>query len=150
MRRLWPWLVLLVVLLAVGGSLALRFIRRAEPPTLPVAGLRMAVVNACGQPYLAGAVARELEARGFVVYGVSNAAESRARTTVVDLLDPAGGNARLVAQGLSVEPRFWVFPTGERLTPVVEVRLDSSRYLEVAVLLGADYRSFFPQIALLR
>ncbi|UCG42358.1 MAG: LytR C-terminal domain-containing protein [candidate division WOR-3 bacterium] len=145
------FLVLLVAaLLGVAGSLVVRFWPSEEEPGFDPKLVRMEVVNGCGVPRLARAVAYELEAQGFDVYGVGNTAESHEKTKVVDLLDPEGTNAEKVARALSVQPRVWVLPVGGRVEPEKRVALDSARYLEVRLVVGKDYQKFFPQVLPLR
>jgi len=144
-------LVLLVVaLLGVAGSLVIRFWPTEEELAFDPKLMRMEVVNGCEVPRLARAVAYEMQARGFDVYGVGNTAESHEKSLVVDLLDPAGSNAEKVAQALSVQPRLWVLPVGGRVEPETRVALDSARYLEVRLVIGKDYRRFFPRVLPLR
>jgi len=147
-RRVLAWLALIALVTAIGVSIAWRLLTRVETPDIDPAQVRMEVVNGCAVPRLARAVADELEARGFVVYGVGNADEVCGQTVVVDLLDPSGGRAEDVAEALSVR-RCWLFglPTGGRLLPGTAVRLDSTRFLEVLVVVGRDYRLFFPNLA---
>ncbi len=149
--KTWFWsLLAVVVLLAVAGSLVLRF-AGPEPPAAFVPGsVRLGVVNACGRAYLASSVARELEKQGFVVYGVGNADRHRERTAVVDLLDGEAVMAHRVAEHLAVRDRIWLLPVGHRHVPEVRVEIDSSRYLEVLVVVGDDYRRFFPGAVPLR
>jgi len=105
--------------------------------------LRMEVVNACGTPRVGRAVADELQMRGFDVYAVKSSREPAALTTVVDLRDPSGGYAQTMALALSVQRHWRKLPLGPRAVPVTRVELDSSRYLEVRLVVGADYRRFF-------
>jgi hypothetical protein len=142
--------VLVVALLGVTGSLVIRFRGTEDEPAFDFKLMRMEVVNGCGVPRLARAVAYELQERGFDVYGVGNTAENHEKTMVVDLLDPLGSNAEKVAQALSVRPRLWVLPVGGRVEPETRVALDSARYLEVRLVLGQDYRKFFPRVLALR
>ncbi len=146
MKRAFIWFVLVVVLGGVGASFAWRFRPQEEPPSFDYGSVRMEVVNGCGLSYLARSVADELRARGFDVYGVSTASRHYEKTTVVDLLDPAGINARQVAELLVIRRRFWFFFAGEKLMPKVEVALDSACHLEVRLILGEDYGSFFPGV----
>ena len=64
----------------------------------------------------------------------------------MDLRDPAGENAQKVARALSVQPHWRKLPLGPRVTPETRVELDSSRYLELRLVVGADYRRFFADV----
>jgi len=134
-----------VVALAAAASIAWRFLPDQETESDAML-LRMEVVNRCGTPRVGRAVADELQMRGFDVYAVS-AARGRSRlTTVVDLRDPTGQNAMKVARALSVRRRWRKLPLGPRAVPETRVELDSSRYLEVRLVVGADYRRFFADV----
>ena len=145
MRRSLPWLLLAVLVLAVGASVTWRFLPEEQVDT-GAKSLRMEVVNGCGMPRVGRAVADELQMRGFDVYSVRADTEHSARTTVVDLRDPAGGNAQSVARALSVQRRWRRLPLGPRAVPEARVELDSARYLEVRLVVGEDFRRFFPRV----
>ena len=145
MRRSLPWLLLAVLVLAVGASVTWRFLPEEQVDT-GAKSLRMEVVNGCGMPRVGRAVADELQMRGFDVYSVRADTEHSARTTVVDLRDPAGGNAQTVARALSVQRRWRRLPLGPRAVPQTRVDLDSARYLEVRLVVGEDFRRFFPRV----
>ena len=148
--RAFLWIILVVVLLGVAGSLAVRFWPRGEPLPFDPKLMRMEVVNGCGVPRLARAVAYELQACGYDVYGVGNTREHHKKTIAVDMLHPEGLNAQKVARALSVQPKMWILPVGGRAEPEVKVALDSSRFLEVRLVVGEDYRTFFPEVLPLR
>ena len=90
------------------------------------------------------AVADELLARGYNVYGVGNCIEHYARTRVVDLRDPGCGNAGKVARSLAVRRRWRRIPLRGWLVPDTTVVIDSLRFLEVRLVVGDDYRTYFP------
>ena len=116
MRNVLAWLLPVVMVLVVGASIAWRL--------LP----------------------EELQMRGYDVYTVRDDKKRSALTTVVDLRDPTGGNAQAVARALSVQRRWRKLPLGPRAVPETRVGLDSSRYLEVRLVVGADYRRFFADV----
>lgn len=149
--RAVAWVLLVLVLLAVGVSVAWRLLASQEEPLeIEPGAIRLVVVNGCALPRLARAIADELEARGFAVYGTGNSPEVYEHTTVVDLLDPEGGCAAKVARALSVRPRKWFLPVGRKVMPAVTVELDSARLLEVLVVVGGDHKRFFPDVVVLR
>lgn len=145
MRSALAWLLLGVLVLAAGASIAWRLLPEEE--TIPDAkSLRMEVVNGCGTPRVGRAVADELQMRGFDVYAVKADRERSPLTTVVDLRDPTGRNAQKMARALSVQRHWRKLPLGPRAVPETRVELDSSRYLEVRLVVGADYRRFFADV----
>ncbi len=150
MKHSLVWLLLGIVLVAVGGSVTWRFLSSDVPSHFDPKSVRIEIMNGCRVDRLARSVADELKLRGFDVYDVGDADGYHKRTVVVDLRDPTGGNARKIAAALTVQPRFWFVPRGDKLIPEVTVQLDSSRYLEAGIVLGEDYFRFFPGIVILR
>jgi hypothetical protein len=145
LRSVLAWLLLVVLALAAGASIAWRLLPEEE--TIPDAkSLRMEVVNGCGTPRVGRAVADELQMRGFDVYAVKADRERSPLTAVVDLRDPTGRNAQTMARALSVQRHWRKLPLGPRAVPETRVELDSSRYLEVRLVVGADYRRFFADV----
>ena len=145
MRHALPWLVLVVVALAVGASIAWRLLPEEESES-DAKLLRMEVVNGCGAPRVGRAVADELQMRGFDVYAVRDDREHSSRTTVVDLRERTGRNARTMARALSVQRHWRKLPLGPKAVPETRVQLDSARYLEVRLVIGDDYRRFFANV----
>jgi len=145
LRRALSWLFLVALVLAVGASVTWRLLPEEEEGT-GAESLRMEVVNACGTPRVGRAVADELQMRGFDVYRVRAERERSARTTVVDLRDPAGANAQALARALTVQRRWRKLPLGPKAVPETSVELDSSLYLEVRLVVGEDYRRFFEKV----
>ena len=131
-----------MLVLAAAASIAWRMLPE-ERDESAAKSLRMEVVNACGTSRVGRAIADELQMRGFDVYAVRADPQSSARTTVVDLRDPAGGNAEAVARALAVQRRWRKLPLGPRAMPETRVEIDSGRYLEVRLVVGEDYRRFF-------
>ena len=86
--------------------------------------IRVEVLNATNTRGLARRATRHLRDRGFDVVGMGNAEEMRESTLVIDRTGRSDW-AQLVAAALG----------GAR----VETRPDSSRYLDVTVLLGASW-----------
>jgi hypothetical protein len=87
--------------------------------------IRVEVLNATATPGLARRATFHLRDRGFDVVASGNAREPRDSTVVLD----RSGNpewARLVARAMG--------------GAAIEVRPDSSRYLDVTVLVGASWR----------
>jgi hypothetical protein len=136
---------LVVLVLAAGVSIAWRLLPEPESDA-DARSLRMEVANGCGVPRVGRAVADELQMRGFDVYAVRDYREHLSKTTVLDLRDPTGANARTMARALSVQRRWRKLPLGPRAVPETRVELDSSRYLEVRLVVGADYRRFFADV----
>jgi hypothetical protein len=145
LRNALAWLLPVVLMLAAGASIAWRLLPEEE--TIPEAkSLRMEVVNGCGTPRVGRAVADELQMRGFDVYAVKADRQRSPRTTVVDLRDPTGQNARTLARALSVQRHWRKLPLGQRDVPETRIELDSNRYLEVRLVVGVDYRRFFADV----
>jgi LytR cell envelope-related transcriptional attenuator len=120
--------VLLVALVAVAGGVALAWPRPGEssPPVQvpPGVRIRVQVLNATATRGLARRATGYLRDRGFDVVDMATAPQPRDSTLVID----HGGNpewARLVARAFG--------------GAAVEQGPDSSRYLDVTVLIGRDW-----------
>ena len=87
--------------------------------------IRVEVLNASSRRGLARQATLHLRDRGFDVVGIGNAPESRDSTLVIDRIGRPEW-ARLVGDALGGS--------------AVESRPDSSRYVDVTVLLGATWR----------
>jgi hypothetical protein len=144
------WLSVVVLMIAIGVSLAWRFLPEDRPISQEVKSIRIEVSNGCGMPKAGRAIADELQLRGFDVYSVTGQDSIFAATTVVDLRDPGCANARKVADALGFQPRWWRIPLGSVVSPATSAGLDSSRYLEARLVVGKDFRRFFPKVAVLR
>ncbi|MEO0080264.1 MAG: LytR C-terminal domain-containing protein [candidate division WOR-3 bacterium] len=144
MKQLIGLITACLVLVAVTGSILVRLLRWYEMPSSIPRHLKLEVTNGCGQPRAGDAVMKDLQRRGFNVFRTKNSAHHYTRTTVVDLCDPTGANAHAVAQALGVRPKVIGIPAGKLLTPAVTVQLDSSLYLDVRVVIGEDFKRFFP------
>jgi hypothetical protein len=95
---------------------------------------------------VARAVADDLQLRGYDVYGVGSTPDRYERTTVADLRDPAGTRAGNVARSLAVRRRWWRFYHGPWLVPDTTVAIDSSRFVDVRLIVGDDYQTYFPKV----
>lgn len=98
------------------------------PPTVVDAGIRVAVLNGCGEPQLAGRMTRKMRALGFDVIHEGNASSfSFLNTLVIDRSDNIT-KARQVAQALGVP--YWI----------QQIPDDAYRLEEVSLILGKDYK----------
>jgi hypothetical protein len=128
--------ILLALVLAGAGAFAWRYYR-ADPPLHTSAGLspaeslvpqgvriKVEVLNATKVRGLARKATFYLRDRGFDVVAMGTAREQRAATVVLDR---------------SNHPE-WAALVGKAFNAKVESRPDSSRYLDVTVLVGNDWR----------
>uniref|UniRef100_A0A7C4CEZ2 LytR family transcriptional regulator n=1 Tax=candidate division WOR-3 bacterium TaxID=2052148 RepID=A0A7C4CEZ2_UNCW3 len=143
MRRAGVWALSLAVLL-LAGSTGWRFLRR-RCERLPVPTyVRIDVVNGSGVARAGRDVMREMLVAGFNVYAARNSGQRRERTAVVDRVDRGGRNARAVAEALKVPRSLFGVDIGIRAMPDCVVDIDSTRFVDVEVVIGSDYRVFFP------
>jgi hypothetical protein len=149
-RRLLFGLLAILVLGGIGLSLAVRFWGSPDGSVSCPGGVRVEVLNGSGVPRLAAAVAGDLRSRGLGVYRTGNADSVFHRTTIVERRATDESNAARVAEFLGVQQRWWVFPVGRRKVPDVVIQVDSSRYLDVSVIVGLDHEWFFPGVVALR
>jgi hypothetical protein len=132
--RRYGRIVIAVVLLATIGWLAFRFFPRglrqtqasAAPNVSAPDGVRIKVevLNATKIKGLARRATSYLRDRGFDVVGSGTESAQRATTLVLDR---------------SKHPD-WAHLVAKAMQAPVETRPDSSRYLDVTVILGADWR----------
>lgn len=122
--------VLLVTVISVGNAMRGRdSVRRAEPPdasTTSKTRVRVQVLNATTTRGLARRATMHLRDRGFDVLEIGTSAEQLDSSLVID----RSGKpelAKRVAEALGAGTR-------------IETRPDSSRYLDVTVLLGRSWR----------
>jgi hypothetical protein len=144
-KKALPWFVLAALVAAVGGSIAWRF-RGEHEFVFDTKSVRMEVVNGCGVPRVGRAVADELQMRGYDVYSVGSDGRHYQRTVVVDLRDRLARNARNVARSMGVQRRIGRFPVGRPAMPAVAAAVDSARFLDVRLVVGDDFRRFFPTV----
>jgi len=133
-RRRYGRIILVILILCVVGLIAWLGINAFSEPTVHYAPddarapegtrIKIEVLNATKTKGLARRATLYLRERGFDVVGSGNVTEQRATTIVYDRSSHPDW-ARLVARAMNA--------------PVV-ARPDSSRYLDVTVLIGADWR----------
>jgi hypothetical protein len=133
--RRYGRIVVAVVLLATIGWLAFRFLPRGSAQTRTTTAapnvrapegvrIKVEVLNATKTKGLARRATSYLRDRGFDVVGSGTESAQRATTLVLDR---------------SKHPD-WARLVGKAMQAPVETRPDSSRYLDVTVILGADWR----------
>lgn len=133
-RRRYGRIIVVFLILLVVGLIVWLGINAFSEPTVRYAPdnakapdgtrIKVEVLNATKTQGLARRATLYLRERGFDVVGSGNVAEQRATTIVYDRSSHPDW-ARLVARAMNA--------------PVV-ARPDSSRYLDVTVLIGADWR----------
>jgi hypothetical protein len=133
-RRRYGRIIVVLLILAVSGAIvwfALRsFANPAEPPIPDDARapegvrIKVEVLNATKTRGLARKATNLLRDRGFDVVGSGNETALRAKSVVYDR---------------SSHPE-WARLVGRAMNAPVVSRPDSSRYLDVTVIIGADWR----------
>jgi hypothetical protein len=129
---------LLVTVIATGNAMRSReSVRRAPPPDASTTNrtrVRVQVLNATTTRGLARRATMYLRDRGFDVLEIGTSSEQLDSTVVIDRSGKPG-MARRVAEAMGPRTR-------------IETRPDSSRYLDVTVLLGRSWRApaqpFYP------
>jgi hypothetical protein len=139
-----------VVVLAVAALAGYFFVTARPRAEFDRKSVTLEVFNACGVPRMARAVADEMLRRGFDVYDTGNCDSVLDRTAVLDLRDPAGARAETVAAELVVRRRFWFVPLRDGPGPESRAELDSSRFVDLRLVVGRDYEQFFPGVLALR
>ena len=114
-------------------------------PTMPPGDVRIKVVNASGVLSAGRDVSEYLSRAGFDLYGDSNNDEIVPRTRIIDRLDRQLKFAREVSNAVLVPARkLGPFVVQPRQTPEISCAIDSLLYLDCTVVLGTNYRMFFP------
>jgi hypothetical protein len=128
--------ILLALVLAGAGAVAWKYYRgrtasgeaaeaaSIEPLAPPGVRIKVEVLNATKVRGLARKATFYLRDRGFDVVAMGTAREQRETTLVLDRSDHPS----------------WAALVGRAFNAKVEARPDSSRYLDVTVLLGSDWR----------
>ena len=139
-RRAW-WLVGTTLVIAVGTGIAVSFMRRHPTPVRatalgrlvtkeitapPNTRVRVEIINATRTRGLARRATRFLRDRGFDVVTYTTSATTQDSTVVLDRSNHMEW-ARLVGQALGAAR--------------VEARPDTSRYVDVTVVLGSAWRA---------
>lgn len=132
--------------LGIGLSSGCHKESRREKSNPEFFGVGVKVINSTGVHRLAWIVAWDMINRGFNVYGTGDTCDSFEHTTVVDLKDLSAKNARAVAAGLKVKKQIAILPIKKEMLPGIEVKIDSTRFVDVLLILGEDYRVFFPAV----
>ena len=92
--------------------------------------IKIAVLNGCGVDDLASDTSKFLRKEGFDVTFFGNAAENQERTVIVDKL---------------TEKKKWASIVGKKLGITnLSYSVDSSRCLNVVIILGNDYKEVLP------
>ncbi len=133
-RRRYGRIILVLLILCVIGWIVWLVIGAFSPPNVSYAPddarapegtrIKVEVLNATRTKGLARRATLYLRERGFDVVGSGNVTEQRATTIVYDRSSHPEW-ARLVARAMNAP---------------ITTRPDSSRYLDVTVLIGADWR----------
>ena len=113
--------------------------------TMDPASIRVEVVNASDVAGAGPAVRDYLRKNGFDVYGERKDQQILPRTRIIDRLDHQMSYARDIQKFLTVPARkLGPVSISRRLQPEIGSEVDSLLYLEAKILLGEDYRKFFP------
>jgi hypothetical protein len=152
--RTVKWLIPVLILGAIayavfgGGHPSYRNWIVSEPrpkPTMAPGDLRIKVLNASGILGAGRDVSEYLSRAGFDLYGDSNNYEIVPRTRIIDRLDRQLKYAREISNAVLVPARkLGPFLVQPRQTPEIGCAIDSLLYLDCTVVLGTNYRTFFP------
>jgi len=148
--RLLKWLIPLLVLGFIGYAVLTSWrnwiVTESRPkPALNWGDVRIKVINASGVLSAGRDVADSLSRAGFDVYGDSNYYEIIPRTRIIDRRDPQMKYARELRNAVLIPARrLGPFTIQPRVEPELAREIDSLLYLECTVVLGSNYRTFFP------
>lgn len=148
--RFLKWLIPLLILGFIGYAVQKSWpnwvVSEVRPkPTLNWGDVRIKVLNASGVLSAGRDVADSLSRAGFDVYGDSNYYEIIPRTRIIDRRDPQMKYAREIQNAVFVPARkLGPLTIHPRVQPEIGCEIDSLLYLECTVVLGSNYRTFFP------
>lgn len=148
--RFLKWLIPLLVFGFIGYAVLTSWrnwiVTEARPkPAMTWGDVRVKVINASGVLNAGRDVAEFLSRAGFDVYGDSNYYEIIPRTRIMDRRDPRARFAGELRNAVMVPARkLGPFLVQPRLEPEIGSAIDSLLYLECTVVLGINYRMFFP------
>ncbi len=131
-RVLFALLVVFLLGFLVSFFLRLREFVQSDESRVDRRGIRIQVLNGSGEPGLAQELTFFLREQGFDVVDYGNAECQFEETVVVDRVDGQLSNAKAVARTIG-----WGLALGQ---------IDRSLLLEVTVVIGKDFRSYFPRI----
>ena len=124
---------LTILILVVITSMVFRFSKRSKKyqDNVKMAYTRVEVLNGCGVDNLAYKVSLYLREKGFDVVEISNVKESKVeRTIIIERIDKGMKNAKVLGKVIHCN----------NMTAMI----DSTLFLEVTLLLGEDYKKYFP------
>jgi hypothetical protein len=148
--RFLKWLIPLLVLGFIGYAVLTSWhnwiVTESRPkPTLNWGDVRIKVLNASGVLSAGRDISEFLSRDGFDVYRDSNNYEIRPRTRMVDRRDTLMKYARELRNAVLVPARkLGPFTISARVQPEIGCEIDSLLYVECTVVLGSNYRTFFP------
>lgn len=122
--------ILTLFLLLILSAFIFSFAYKVWHP-LDYSRIKIEVLNACGIDDLAKNTSRFLRKKGFDVTYFGNAAEYQNKTIIVDKLSPEKKWGKMVGRTLGIKN--------------ISVNIDSTRLVNVVILLGKDYEAILPK-----
>lgn len=133
LARITVFILTLSVLL-IATSMIFRFSSKTKkyPGKANIPYIRVEVLNGCGVDNLAYKVSLFLREKGFDVVEISDVKGQKVeRTIVIERLDKNMSNAKRLANVIKCSN--------------ITAMLDSTLFLETTLLLGKDYKKYFPK-----
>lgn len=124
-------IILIIVSISFTYSLGQKIWKTSGFNEVKIREVKIEVLNGCGVNDLAKNTTRYLRGEGFDVTFYGNAKERQTSTVVVDKLSPEKRWAQVVGEALGVDN--------------LETNIDSSRCVNVIVILGMDYDKVLPR-----
>jgi len=127
--------LLFLIVVAAGISVTKRFLEVKKSPPIDRSKIRVRVFNGSGVKYQGRRTAMFLRSLGFDVWDIYDTKEGFKNTMVIEHTDPSLLNAKEVAKAIHYKRK-------------IIKELDSLLYIDVTVIVGKDYKKFFPDTGL--
>ncbi len=141
---------LFIALIAIVLFLVKVRLKKREKATFDYRKIRIELINCSGRFAIGKGVMESLRRKGFNVYGPSFDTVKVSKTLIVDRKDEKGLWAELVAKRLAVERKGGIFRRKVLIRPEVKAKINPDPFVDCSIILGEDYKIFFPEVELNR
>ena len=144
-RFLLIGLILLISILLILGRFLLPK-KKGEKVAKSFSEIKVEIINCSGVYEIGKEVMEDLRRRGFNVYDVLFDPDTLAKTVVVERSDEQMTNALILAKSIAKRKKVGILPREEVLFPELRKEIDNNLLIDVSLILGKDFPTFFPNI----
>ncbi len=109
--------------------------------------VRVEIINCSGNPKIGKRILEHLRRKGFNVYDVIFDPETISKTIVCERRDTLKRNALLLTKCIAQKKRVGIFRREIMIMPEIKEEIDPNLFIDVSIILGRDFKRFFPEIA---